>query len=47
MVWEKRIIQDTNANKITEERVVNETHDAKVEFEWDNRNKVTVAIDKV
>ena len=47
MVWEKRITQDTNANKITEERVVNETHDAKVEFEWDNRNKVTVAIDKV
>ena len=48
--WEKRIIQDTNAIKISEEKILSEhgkTYDAKIEFEWDNKNKVAVAIDKV
>jgi len=45
--WEKQIAFDTNAVKISENEVVNETHGAKIEFEWDNKNKVVITIDLV
>ncbi|OGZ58923.1 MAG: hypothetical protein A3F94_00205 [Candidatus Spechtbacteria bacterium RIFCSPLOWO2_12_FULL_38_22] len=45
--WEARIAQDTNATKISEQKVNGEKHDAKVEFKWDNRDMVIMAIDKV
>ena len=44
--WEKKMANDTNTAKISEQKVVGEKHDASVEYAWDSKSKAMVVIDK-
>jgi hypothetical protein len=42
----RTIATDTNATKISEQKIKGEKHDAILEYAWDDRRKVRIVIDK-